>query len=352
MPDGESILVVPLRSNASTTLTGAPIAAMRRRLKFASLIYDHLYLESGVLRLQAGPGGSFNVVEHRPGLRWQTPAGRHKAEQSPLHLAVGREPTPGVTPAVMQTALYTDTTHSWVATLDPFEKELPPGCDWVEFVRSADPTGDAERLMRQWNRADEHNPALEQAIPGQFIRGAVIGNANRDLVLAAVSGCAVTSDPLHQQVVAQRFKDDAGWHLRGYSVPFLFPHAGELPWESIADLRRERHMARYRGVLQEVEQEAAAEAGGGDLETAAHHAYERHLAAASGSLESVGGAIKHIFRRDRHRRRGRCGGAAVCRAAGHRRQHGGWNGTDGDPGSPSDAPATPGPGMADCPPPP
>jgi hypothetical protein len=122
----------------------------------------------------------------------------------------------------------------------------------------------------------------------------VIKNANRDLVLGAVSGCAVASDPLHQQVVAQRFKDDMGWHLRGYSVPILFPQVGELPWESVADLRRDRHMARFRGVLQEVEQEADAEAADGDLEAAAHHAYERHLAAASGSLESVGDAIKHI----------------------------------------------------------
>jgi hypothetical protein len=171
MLDGESILVVPLRSNASTTLAGAPIAAMRRRLKFASLIYDRLYIESGVFRMQAGPGGSFSTVEYPPGpVRWQSPGGRHKAEQVPLSLTVGREPSPGVTPAVMHPMLYTETTHSWIETLEPFENELPPGCDWVEFVRSTDPTGDADQLMRQWNWADERNPALEQAIPGRFTR--------------------------------------------------------------------------------------------------------------------------------------------------------------------------------------
>jgi hypothetical protein len=36
-------------------------------------------------------------------------------------------------------------------------------------------------------------------------------------------------------------------------------------------------MVRFRAVLKEVEDEALAEAAGGDIEAAAHHAYERHL---------------------------------------------------------------------------
>ena len=39
-------------------------------------------------------------------------------------------------------------------------------------------------------------------------------------------------------------------------------------------------MARFRAVLQEIEEEAAAEIGGGDLEAAVRHAYERHVAKA------------------------------------------------------------------------
>ena len=56
VPQNESVLVVPLRSNASTLLAGAPIAAMRRRLKFASLFYDRLFLGD----------------RHIPGQRWPT----------------------------------------------------------------------------------------------------------------------------------------------------------------------------------------------------------------------------------------------------------------------------------------
>lgn len=51
----ESVLVVPLRSNAHTLLTGGPVAAMRRRLKHASLLFDALYLDSGIVRADEAP---------------------------------------------------------------------------------------------------------------------------------------------------------------------------------------------------------------------------------------------------------------------------------------------------------
>ncbi len=79
------MLVVPLRANASTLLAstllaGAPIAALRRRLKFASLFYDRLLLETGIFRAHAGPTGSSTFIvpptEQDPP-RWQTPAERH-----------------------------------------------------------------------------------------------------------------------------------------------------------------------------------------------------------------------------------------------------------------------------------
>jgi hypothetical protein len=55
MADAESALLVPLRSNAHTLLAGAPVAAMRRRLKWASILFDRVYLEAGILHAQAGP---------------------------------------------------------------------------------------------------------------------------------------------------------------------------------------------------------------------------------------------------------------------------------------------------------
>lgn len=120
----------------------------------------------------------------------------------------------------------------------------------------------------------------------------MIKNANRDLGFAAQYGLAVSVDSLHIQVVAQRFEDDDNWKLRGFAVSVLFPQIGERSWEAIADLRRDPHMVRLRGILREVEEEAAAESTTGDLEAAAHHVYERYLAAASGTVDSLGAVVR------------------------------------------------------------
>jgi hypothetical protein len=119
VPDDVSALYVPLRSNAKTLMTGGPIAAMRRRLKYASVFHDRVLLESGFLRMHAGAGGSFNVVLHPAAgepVRWQTPRERHLAQQTPFQLAVGREITPGVSAEVLHPVLESDSEISWSAT--------------------------------------------------------------------------------------------------------------------------------------------------------------------------------------------------------------------------------------------
>lgn len=131
-------------------------------------------------------------------------------------------------------------------------------------------------------------------IPGRFVRAAVIKNANNDLALASAAGCTVTMDGLHSQVVAQRIGDEAGWKFRGYAIPFLFPQVGDWTWQQIADLRRDPNMARFHAVLGEIEEEASAEAVGGDLEAVVHHAYERHSAAVVPSLTGFGRAVGAI----------------------------------------------------------
>ena len=297
VPENKSILYVPLRSNAKTLVTGKPIAAVRRRLKCASVFNDQVFLESGVLRMQAGEGGSSSFVvpadEDHPA-RWQTPRQRQLAQQSPFQLSVGRETTPGVLAEVMHPVLASDSAISWTATLHPFADELPAGTDWIHFGRFTEPGQDVKRIAQDWIRADEHNPYLDEVIPGRFVRAAVIKNANNDLALASAAGCTVTMDGLHSQVVAQRIGDEAGWKFRGYAIPFLFPQVGDWTWQQIADLRRDPNMARFRAVLVEIEEEATAEASGGDLEAAVHHAYERHSAAAAPSLTGFGRAAGTI----------------------------------------------------------
>jgi hypothetical protein len=290
MPD-QSELLVPLRSNGSALLTGKPIESVRRRLKLASLYFDHVYLEGGTYRLSAGPGGSSGFFEP-PGdgetFRWQTPSRRGAEQRQPFTVAIGREDTPGVPARQMDTAIHSDASVSWTATLHPFADELPGGTDWISYTPTRDPDGEIGRLSDRWRWADERNAALQRAIPERFVRDAIIKHANRDLGFAVQYGLAVSVDPLHTQVIAQRFRDDNGWKLQGFAVPILFPAAGDFPGEAIADFRRDRHMARLRSILHEVEEEAASEAAEGDVEAAVQRACRRHIADAQGAVDSFG----------------------------------------------------------------
>jgi len=144
--------------------------------------------------------------------------------------------------------------------LYPFAHELPADTDWIDFIRTRDPAGDMRRLSDEWTEADKRNGALERSVPLRFLRSAVIGDANRDMAVAAEQKVAISMDPLHAQVPAQRFNDDRGWAMSGFAVPILFPEVGGWPWEAVVKLRRDPNMARFRAILREVEQEAAAEA--------------------------------------------------------------------------------------------
>jgi hypothetical protein len=80
--------------------------------------------------------------------------------------------------------------------------------------------------------------------------------------------------------------------MGGHTVPILFPKVSDKPWEVVAEVHRDRSMASFRAVLREVEAEALAEAAGGDIEAAAHHAYERHLERAA-HVEGIKVPIEH-----------------------------------------------------------
>lgn len=295
MPENEPPLLVPLRSNASALLNGGPVESVRRRIKHASLTVDQILLETGIYRLQVGPKGSYGFQEMPPYTaepRWQTAAERRAAKANMFRLDREGDPYANLLAPATSDVL-SSTEASWAATLHPFAYELPACADWVEFVHRRDPGQTMQWRSYEWTDADKRNGALARAVPQVILRTAVIHDTNWDLASALERGMAVSMDRLHAQVIAQRFNDENGWAMRGFAVPILFPEVGGWPWEAIATLRRDPNMARFRAILREVEQEAAAEAAaGGDTEAAAHRAYQRHLVDAQEAVDSIG-AIAH-----------------------------------------------------------
>jgi hypothetical protein len=293
-----SIVYFPVASNAKTMLTGASGEALRRRLKFASVFYDAVLLEAGTIDITAGPHASsrlrFPNGSAETGARWQTPAERGKLQSSPFAIGIGREDTPGVPAKQIDTVHVSDTAISWRASFEPLLHELPTTCDWVSYgnLASADPKS-IEDLAQSWADADGSNPALERAVPVDFARKMVIQNANHDLAMvsAAQPRMSASFDSLHTQVVAQRLTPGSGWSVNGFSVPILFPRVGTLTWDEIAELRRDRHITRFRGVLREIEAVGLDEAATGDVEAAAHRAFQRYLAEAASPTDSVMSAL-------------------------------------------------------------
>lgn len=290
------VLILTPSANAHSLLAGGPAASVRRRLKVGSILFDTVVLESGVYRAQAGPSGSTNSREavrpdERPG--WQTSRERSAVMGKTFAVAVGVEASPGVPASTMHPVLASESQISWVATLDPFSRELPSECDWVEWVRRPLLVPEAvSRQARRWSELDERNKVLAARFPARFVRSRIVTDTNLDLAIAAAAGWTLSADPLHSEVFSSRLGDGEGWQLEGFALPFLVPTVGDLPWDAIVDIRRQQGMRTLRHVLRDVEA-AALEAATphGDLEAAVHRLVERELVKANVAVDAMGATV-------------------------------------------------------------
>ncbi|GAA3518437.1 hypothetical protein GCM10022234_12380 [Aeromicrobium panaciterrae] len=291
MDEDVKTLWVPLRSNAHSLLAGAPIQGLRRRLKQAAISYDEVLLESGGLSITAGPSGRIEMpLPDEGSLAFQTAHQRHVARGQRFHLSLGTEDVQGVAANEMRTFINSETSIIWVPTLQPFARELPPSVDWMKYVTSP-VTNSIKKTTDDWRRRDERNDALRELLPESFVRGAVIGHADRDLAVAAHVGVSVMQDSRHRAVLGSRFAD-SDWHATGFALPLLIPDVGELDWEAVATIRSHRAMKDFRRILQEIEQMTLEQSRDGDVETAVRHAMEKHLVKATGKVESLGAIPK------------------------------------------------------------
>jgi hypothetical protein len=129
----------PLASNAHALVSGSAVNSVRSRLKVSSLFYNQVLVEAGQMSIQAGPhGASAWRHGHDPEseTKWQTPSGRKRAQEVPFSLSMAEETEYGVpAPGPYRHVFASQTSIDWRPTLEPFQKELPPDCDWVIFGR-------------------------------------------------------------------------------------------------------------------------------------------------------------------------------------------------------------------------
>jgi hypothetical protein len=250
-----SSIYFPLRSNAKTLLAGAPAAAVRRRIKVASLLHDTVLEEDGVWQAHAGPDGSNTM--------WiaEDPSGRNDWQRATARAAaVGKEfsllarPSDASADTPYQTMVQSEVELSWWATYLPLKRELPKCYDWMEFVHVPDhPT--ISSLSRSWTWEDEKDAHLQSEIPTSFVRRLIVNGANHDLATSAALRAAVSMDAYHRKVIRARVARGAAEPVLGHrSLSVAIPRADELPWDDIDDLRKHRDIRFLRDVLRDIEE--------------------------------------------------------------------------------------------------
>jgi hypothetical protein len=291
-PDGEQAVYFPLRSNAKALLTGAPVAALRRRMKVAGLLCDRIYLEAGALEISAGSGGGF--VERLPlaeavSSTWQTPAERREMTGAQFYVTLAPEDTPGVPSDRQATAVInSEAAIAWRPTFHPFARELGDDCDWVTFV-VPEQSPDADRIVRDFVWNDDRDQGLAKLFPTRFARSRIVEDANRDFVNAALGGITVSVDRAHAVVLENRLAaGDAGRAHGMVSLPVLIPDVRDIGWEELSTLRRHRDLRYFRSVMGEIEAQAWECVGsGGDLEAWVRNAYDERLRMAVDKATSI-----------------------------------------------------------------
>jgi hypothetical protein len=288
----------PLASNAHALISGSAVSTVRSRLKVSSLFYNRFLVEGGQMSIQAGPQGSSAWRHgHDPEseAKWQTPSGRKRAQEVPFSLSMAEETHYGVpAPGPYRQVFSSQTSIDWRPTFEPFQKELPPDCDWVVFGNPEPMRPESKKLADKWKRFDDRNGALNRLVSENFVRSRLVDDISTDLAVGASGGWDVSVDRFHGRVISARFEGDAAVKIHGVALPILVPRVGHLAWDDVAAIRRMKAMERLRDVLREVEMEAFEVASsGGDLEQAVRRAYDRKLRDAAGNVEGVRSAIGH-----------------------------------------------------------
>lgn len=294
MMNEKTSVFVPLRSNAHAFVAGAGVASIRRRLKIASLLYDHIYVEAGAVTIFAGPDGATTWyspnAEEQGRARFDTARARATASTRRFGIQMGQEAIPGVpSQGPWRPVVNSGTRIAWRGSLEPLTAELPQECGWITLAMPARVPPQRDQMASEWQRLDERNAVLAAEFPDHFVRTKIIEHANFDLATGVSARSAVSADQLHVQVMSARLEDQSGWSFQGYALPMLFPRVGDLSWETIAALRRENALNRFRQVLVEVEEEAC---GSHDLERDVHVTYTKRLAGSQAAVEGLGSLVR------------------------------------------------------------
>ncbi len=278
----------PLRSNAASLVSGAPLKSVIARMKLAALLGD-VVVEDGVYRLQAGPDGAVSwqdPPDSADANTWQSPAERSRANnRDGFYLGVGTADGP------LHLAIRSETSLRWRATFSPLKRELQPSYEWIQFdtFDLAEPGRQAAKRIKD---VDLRAGVLQDE--QHFVRSRLIEHVSNDAVVGVLLGAALVVDRRHSAVMRDRLVRGMAHPVPAFeSARILEPDVGILKWEDIDRLRKMRGWSQLREVWAEVGDLAITHASSpADLEQVVQQLYRDRLTEAALAAEGPRGIRK------------------------------------------------------------
>jgi hypothetical protein len=251
----------PLRSSVEWFLDPTSPTAVTK-VKEAAVLFDRLYIETGLLDVTITPTGS---------MQWWSPPDRLTPEllkdtRRPIALgedvvfAVGAQEAPGV-PAKEMRAIVSDKLSArylaefHTGILDELDRLKP---DWARPVTTggadlpqSTPVGKAIWQLN-WEdfRASDLLPEADYEL-----KSFIYKSFNRDLVVAADLGATFSITKLFAPMLARRGLVAQASGAEALSI--VVPNIGGLPWEAVAEFRDHPGSTEARAKLIEFERRAA-----------------------------------------------------------------------------------------------
>lgn len=290
----ESCILFPLRTNVALFQSPQGYLALEERLKIASLLYDRLILEGGFYVLQAAATGAMDFHQGRSSI---TDDEAHQRRQYFEELSRREQPS-----EFLLTILPNDSINDPVPIIGGRIESLyfaefqslaarfsindQPWVEWLdgEILAGSPP----DKWVRNKDYDDEANLDLGDEFGNRFVKSKLIHALNRDLAHAAILEATLSTDPLHLRLMTMK-QNVSGLVPSGHSivVGVGLPAVRDVPWSEIIDLRRDRGMADFRRVVDEIENEVASQPeidGNDDLRDEIVKKWQRRVADAISAL--------------------------------------------------------------------
>jgi hypothetical protein len=96
-------------------------------------------------------------------------------------------------------------------------------------------------VLSRRDREVSEDPDVQAVLPEHFVRDLVVKQANRDMLVGAAYGSAVSMDGLHRRILTAQIRNGAAAPAFGrHALTILVPDVRRMTWANIVEIRANR----------------------------------------------------------------------------------------------------------------